>query len=101
MAAKAIRLPNSHRRWRSWRLRAWSRPPPDRKREVNHFWTLDDDEQLRMLARNGLSLAEPALEMERAASSVRTRALKLNVGMARDSNGMQKAKATRTPVKLS
>jgi len=67
---------------------------------VNHFWTLDDDEQLRMLARNGLSLAEPALEMERAASSVRTRAQKLNVGIARDRNGMQKAKATRTPVKL-
>jgi hypothetical protein len=37
-----------------------------------------------------LSLRELALELGRSTSSVRTRALKLEVAIARDLNGMQK-----------
>jgi hypothetical protein len=53
-------------------------------------WTADDDKQLRKLAQAGLSLRELALELGRSTSSVRTRALKLEVAIARDLNGMQK-----------
>ena len=55
-------------------------------------WTDDDDFQLRKLAQSGLSLTEIALEMSRNASTVRARALKLNIAIARDRNGAKKRK---------
>jgi hypothetical protein len=53
---------------------------------VSRAWTLDEDERLRKLALAGLSLRELALEMGRA--------MKLDVAIARDLNGMQKGKLT-------
>jgi hypothetical protein len=62
--------------------------------EVSRAWTLDEDERLRKLALAGLSLRDLALEMGRSASSIRVRAIKLDVAIARDLNGMQKRKLT-------
>lgn len=53
-------------------------------------WTTHDDEQLRKLARAGLSLSELAHKLDRSISSVRTRALKLDIAIARDINSMQR-----------
>ena len=61
---------------------------------MNRAWTLDEDERLRKLALAGLSLRELALEMGRGTSSVRVRAIKLDIAIARDLNGTQKLKLT-------
>ncbi len=61
---------------------------------MSRSWTLDEDERLRKLALAGSSLRELALEMGRSASSIRVRAIKLDVAIARDLNGMQKGKLT-------
>jgi hypothetical protein len=53
-------------------------------------WSPAEDEQLRKLALSGLSLLEIAARMERTKSSVRARALKMNIAIARDRNPMQK-----------
>ena len=64
---------------------------------MNRFWTSDDDARLRKLASVGLSLTEIALEMGRRVSSVRSRAIKLDIAIARDRNGMQKRKLLGRP----
>jgi hypothetical protein len=52
-------------------------------------WSPAEDERLRKLALSGLSLAEIAGQMERSKSSVRARALKMNIAIAYDRNPMQ------------
>jgi hypothetical protein len=67
------------------------------------FWSQEDDERLRQLAISGLSLAALAAEMERSKSSVRFRALKLEIAIARDRNAMQRSVKSekQTPPKRS
>ena len=55
-------------------------------------WSPDEDERLRKLALSGASMAEIAQQMKRTKSSVRTRALKLKIAIAREENPMQKGK---------
>jgi hypothetical protein len=52
-------------------------------------WSGEDDLQLRCLAASGFSLAQIARQMVRSKSSVRSRALKLKIAIARDRNPMQ------------
>jgi hypothetical protein len=52
-------------------------------------WSDADDRQLRCLALSGISLAEIARQMVRGTSSVGSRALKLEIAIARDRNPMQ------------
>jgi hypothetical protein len=47
-------------------------------------WSTADDERLRALARSGLSVGEIAKQMQRNASSVRTRAVAMKIAIARD-----------------
>jgi hypothetical protein len=54
-------------------------------------WSPAEDERLRKLALSGLSLLEIATRMERSKSSIRARALKMNIAIARDRNTMKKA----------
>ena len=60
-------------------------------------WTTEEDRQLRKLAQAGLSLTEIAREVGRNQSSVRVRAIKLDIAIARDLNGMQKRKLRERP----
>jgi hypothetical protein len=53
-------------------------------------WSPVEDERLRKLALSGFSLGQIAGQMERSKSSVRTRALKMNIAIAYDRNPMQK-----------
>jgi hypothetical protein len=53
-------------------------------------WSDEDDQQLRSLALSGFSLAEIARQMARSKSSVRSRALKIEIAIARDRNPMQR-----------
>ena len=53
-------------------------------------WSDDDDQQLRSLALSGFSLAEIAHQMVRSKSSVRSRALKIEIAIAHDRNPMRK-----------
>jgi hypothetical protein len=53
-------------------------------------WSDDDDRQLRSLALSGFTLAEIAHQMVRSKSSVRSRALKIEIAIARDRNPMRK-----------
>jgi hypothetical protein len=53
------------------------------------LWSAEEDEQLRCLARSGISLAEIAQQMQRSKSSVRARATKLTIALARDRNPQQ------------
>ena len=62
-------------------------------------WTTEEDRQLRKLAQAGLSLTEIAREVGRNQSSVRVRAIKLDIAIARDLNGMQKRKLRERPSK--
>jgi hypothetical protein len=55
----------------------------------NGQWSTEEDKQLRDLARAGLSLAEIAQRMKRNKSSVRYRALRSDIAIARDRNAMQ------------
>jgi hypothetical protein len=52
-------------------------------------WSEEEDEQLRKLARSGCGMVEIAQTMERTKSSVRVRAQKLNISIARQENPMQ------------
>jgi hypothetical protein len=53
-------------------------------------WSEEEDERLRKLALSGASLAQIAEQMLRNKSSVRNRASKLEIAIARDRNPMQK-----------
>lgn len=53
-------------------------------------WSDEDDKRFRSLALSGFSLTEIAEKMQRGTSSVRNRALKLNIALARDRNPMTK-----------
>jgi hypothetical protein len=53
-------------------------------------WSQEEDERLRQLAISGLSSAAVAAKMKRSKSSVRFRALKLEIAIARDRNAMQR-----------
>jgi hypothetical protein len=55
-------------------------------------WSDEDDQRLRNLAKSGLCLTEIAHQMRRGVSSVRSRALKITVAIARDRNPMQASK---------
>ena len=59
-------------------------------RPIARPWLPADDDMLRSLARRGLSEGEIAAQMQRSKSSVRSRAEKVKVAIARDRNGMQK-----------
>ena len=63
-------------------------------------WTSDEDLQLRKLAQAGSSLTQIAREVHRNQSSVRARAIKLDIAIARDMNGMQKLKLQERPSEL-
>jgi len=63
-------------------------------------WTTEEDRQLRKLAQAGLSLTEIAREVGRNQSSVRVRAIKLDIAIARDLNGMQRRKLRERPSEL-
>jgi hypothetical protein len=52
-------------------------------------WSLAEDDQLRRIALFGASFAEIAAQMQRSKSSVRNRALKLQIAIARDRNPTQ------------
>jgi hypothetical protein len=47
-------------------------------------WSQEDDEQLRALAKLALSSAQIAEQMRRPTASVRTRAAKLGIAIARE-----------------
>jgi len=55
-------------------------------------WSPDEDARLRKLALSGASMAEIAQQMQRTKSSIRTRASKLKIAIAREENPMQKGK---------
>jgi hypothetical protein len=55
----------------------------------NIHWSDEDDQRLRILAQSGFSLKEIAHQMRRSKSSVRSRALKTAIAIARDRNPMQ------------
>jgi hypothetical protein len=54
-------------------------------------WSQEQDEQLRVLASSGMSMAAIAAQMKRTKSAVRSRAAKLKIAIARDRNPMQKS----------
>ena len=53
-------------------------------------WSQKQDEQLRVLASSGMSMAAIAKQMKRTKSAIRTRAAKLKIAIARDRNPMQR-----------
>jgi hypothetical protein len=53
-------------------------------------WSDEEDQQLRNLALSGFSLAQIAHQMVRSKSSVRSRALKIEIAIARDRNPMRR-----------
>jgi hypothetical protein len=55
-------------------------------------WSDEEDEQLRQLARSGFGMVEIANLMQRTKSSVRVRALKLNIAIARQENPMRRGR---------
>ena len=55
-------------------------------------WPPDDDAKLRALAASGLSVAQIAEQMVRSRNTVRARARKLGIVVARDLNAKQKVK---------
>jgi hypothetical protein len=63
------------------------------------LWTTEDDERLRSLAQSGIGLSEISRRMKRAKYSVRSRASKLDIPIARDRIVMQPSK--RQSVSLS
>jgi len=60
-------------------------------------WSDEEDLQLRCLAQSGFSLVQIAQQMVRGTSSVRSRALKFEIAIARDRNPMKgpRKKATK------
>jgi hypothetical protein len=67
-----------------------------RKRRRQDLWTADEDVSLRKLAISGISLTEISKQMGRAKSSVRARATKLQIAIARDQNGSKKGRALKS-----
>jgi hypothetical protein len=55
-------------------------------------WSEEEDEQFRKLAKSGIGMAEIAQMMQRTKSSVRVRALKLEIAIARQENPMRKGR---------
>ena len=74
VSAATMARPGVVLRRRAWRTTRWSAA----------------DERHRELALSSASLAETANQMQRTKSSVRTRALKTNIAIARDQNPVQK-----------
>jgi hypothetical protein len=66
-----------------------------KKMSPNIQWSDEEDRRLRSLAKSGLSLTEIAQQMQRGVSSVRSRARKNAIAIARDRNPMQ------APIKTS
>jgi hypothetical protein len=64
-------------------------------------WSDEEDRRLRVLAKSGLSLTEIAHQMQRGVSSVRSRASKIEVAIARDRNPMQAHKMPSTDLSRS
>jgi hypothetical protein len=56
---------------------------------VKRPWLDEDDKQLRSLALSGFSLTEISEQMQRGINSVRNRAMKLDIALARDRNSQQ------------
>jgi hypothetical protein len=83
---KISRADSCPARWRFW---AWTPGAEGEEMSRNIPWSDEDDQQLRSLALSGFSLAEIARQMVRVTSSVRSRALKLGIAIARDRNPMQ------------
>ena len=82
--AKATKKGNGSGR-RSLAGRTWAQG----KKMSASLWSAEADERLRGLARSGFSLAEIAHQMQRSKSSVRARAIKLTIALARDRNSQQ------------
>lgn len=59
-------------------------------RQPARAWTPAEDELLRSLALQGLSEGEISEQIGRNKSSIRSRAAKIKVAIARDWNGIQK-----------
>jgi hypothetical protein len=55
-------------------------------------WSDEEDEQLKKLAGSGFGMVEIADLMQRTKSSVRVRALKLNIAIARQKNPMRRGR---------
>jgi len=55
-------------------------------------WSKEDEERLRSLAMSGLSAAQIAAQIHRSKGSVRVRAAKLNIAIAREAHPMRKRK---------
>jgi len=55
-------------------------------------WSNEEDEQLKKLARSGFGMVEITESMRRTKSSVRARALKLNIAIARQENPMRRGR---------
>jgi DNA-binding NarL/FixJ family response regulator len=62
---------------------------------MSDAWSTEEDERLRSLARSGLSIAEIAQQMQRSKPSIRARATKLTIAIARDRNPQTCLKALR------
>jgi hypothetical protein len=62
-------------------------------------WSLQEDDQLRTLARSGLSLRAIANDIGRGLSSVRDRSVKLNIVIALDRNPMKSPPRKQSPIK--
>jgi hypothetical protein len=67
----------------------------------NTPWSDEENQRLRSLAKSGLSLTEIARQMQRGVSSVRSRALKIEVAIARDRNPMRAHKKPSTGLSSS
>jgi hypothetical protein len=61
-------------------------------KEMTFVWSKDDDKRLRELAMSGIGMVEIADCLQRTKSSVRVRAAKLNIAIARQENPMQKGR---------
>jgi hypothetical protein len=70
--------------------------PESEEMSPNTPWSDEEDQRLRSLAKSGLSLTEIAHEMQRGVSSVRSRARKYAIAIARDRNPMQAPIKTAT-----
>jgi hypothetical protein len=68
-------------------------PPPRRigteGEEMSGEWSQEEDDLLRSLARSGRCLSEIEQKLRRSKSSIRARATKFEVAIARDRNASQ------------
>jgi hypothetical protein len=63
-------------------------------------WSDEEDEQLRKLARSGCGMVNIAQTMERTKSSVRVRAQKLNIAIARQEKSNAKGVGLQVKIDL-